>query len=278
MTVMSGVERRFAGIAQVCMSTCISSSEAMTSLTSSLQTLIEINSFDQRVTKTYPRLRRFNRWLLYFNEWSGTVLNKEKKEEAYKPKKDAVCWKRSAYRLTLLIHEDLKRKSYRAVLSFPNSLCVILFSQHAYNTKTLHRIHFEVLTFISTFWSRACARDLADFDFPAPRRGECSPCRISAEQKKVKLWCMSISWFTVRWFGSYEYAWLCRVLYLHWLRRNNPHLSFKEHYGLKQQAHTVSTTSHACADFERIYRSGRFKCWSCCRKIRVHARMLNTKA
>ena len=27
-----------------------------------------INSFDQLVTKTYPRLRRFNRWLLYFNE------------------------------------------------------------------------------------------------------------------------------------------------------------------------------------------------------------------
>ena len=56
----------------------ISSSEALTSLTSSLQTLIEINSFDQLVTKTYPRLRRFNRCLLYFNEWSGTELNKEK--------------------------------------------------------------------------------------------------------------------------------------------------------------------------------------------------------
>ena len=26
------------------------------------------------VTKTYPRLRRFNRWLLCFNEWSGTVF------------------------------------------------------------------------------------------------------------------------------------------------------------------------------------------------------------
>ena len=38
-----------------------SSSEALTSLTSSLQTLIEISSFDQLVTKTYPRLRRFNR-------------------------------------------------------------------------------------------------------------------------------------------------------------------------------------------------------------------------
>ena len=62
-------------------SVCISSSEALTSLTSSLQTLIEINSFDQLVTKTYPRLCRFNRWLLYFNEWSGTVLNKEKKED-----------------------------------------------------------------------------------------------------------------------------------------------------------------------------------------------------
>ena len=42
-------------------SVCISSSEALTSLTSSLQTLIEINSFDQLVTKTCPRLRRFNR-------------------------------------------------------------------------------------------------------------------------------------------------------------------------------------------------------------------------
>ena len=42
-------------------SVCISSSEALTSLTSSQQTLIEINSFDQLVTKTYPRLRRFNR-------------------------------------------------------------------------------------------------------------------------------------------------------------------------------------------------------------------------
>ena len=46
---------------------------------SSLHTLIEINSFDQLVTKTYPRLRRFNRWLLYFNEWSGRALNKERK-------------------------------------------------------------------------------------------------------------------------------------------------------------------------------------------------------
>ena len=52
-----------------------------TSLTSSLQTLIEINSFDQLVTKTYPRLCRFNRWLLYFNKWSGTVLNKERKKD-----------------------------------------------------------------------------------------------------------------------------------------------------------------------------------------------------
>ena len=36
-------------------SVCISSSEALASLTSSVQTLIEINSFDQLVTKTYPR-------------------------------------------------------------------------------------------------------------------------------------------------------------------------------------------------------------------------------
>ena len=42
-------------------SVCISSSEALASLSSSLQTLIEINSFDLIVTKTYPRLRRFNR-------------------------------------------------------------------------------------------------------------------------------------------------------------------------------------------------------------------------
>ena len=62
-------------------SVCISSSEALTSLTSSQQALIEINSFDQLVTKTYSRLRRFNRWLLYFNEWSGTVLNKEEKKK-----------------------------------------------------------------------------------------------------------------------------------------------------------------------------------------------------
>ena len=49
-------------------SVCISSSEALTTLTSSLQILIEINSLDQLVIKTYPRLRRNNRWLLYFNE------------------------------------------------------------------------------------------------------------------------------------------------------------------------------------------------------------------
>ena len=56
-------------------------SEALTSLISSQQTLIEINPFDQLVTKTYSRLRRFNRWLLYFDEWSGTVLNKERNKE-----------------------------------------------------------------------------------------------------------------------------------------------------------------------------------------------------
>ena len=44
-----------------------------------LQILIEINSFDQLVTKTYPRLRRFSRWLLCFNGRSGTVWNKEKR-------------------------------------------------------------------------------------------------------------------------------------------------------------------------------------------------------
>ena len=33
-----------------------------------------INSFDQFLTKTNPRFHRFTRWLLYFNEWSGTVL------------------------------------------------------------------------------------------------------------------------------------------------------------------------------------------------------------
>ena len=31
------------------------------------------------IVHIHLRLRRFNRWLLYFNEWSGTVLNKEKK-------------------------------------------------------------------------------------------------------------------------------------------------------------------------------------------------------
>ena len=52
-------------------------------LTSSLQTFIEINSVDQLATKTYPRLRRFNRWLLFFNEWNGTLLNKERKESGW---------------------------------------------------------------------------------------------------------------------------------------------------------------------------------------------------
>ena len=78
--------RRCCGLVLTCFvigkshnSVCISSSEALTSLTSSLQTLIEINSFDQLVTKTYPRLRRFNRWL-FLNEWGGTVLNNEEED------------------------------------------------------------------------------------------------------------------------------------------------------------------------------------------------------
>ena len=68
-----------------------SSSEALTSLTSSLQTLIQLNSFDQLVTKTCPRLLRFNRWLLYFDEWSGTVLNKERKKEPVHQKEVTTC-------------------------------------------------------------------------------------------------------------------------------------------------------------------------------------------
>ena len=40
----------------------------LTLLTLSLQSSIMINSFDQIVTKTNPRLRRFNCWLLYLNE------------------------------------------------------------------------------------------------------------------------------------------------------------------------------------------------------------------
>ena len=34
-----------------------------------------LHSPPQLVSNIYPRLRRFNRWLLYFNELSGTVLN-----------------------------------------------------------------------------------------------------------------------------------------------------------------------------------------------------------
>ena len=48
-------------------------------LTQPLRTLI---SFDQLVIKINPRLRRFNRWLLCFNEWSGTVLSKERERRA----------------------------------------------------------------------------------------------------------------------------------------------------------------------------------------------------
>ena len=44
-----------------------------------LQSLIKNNPFNQLVTKTHPRLRRYNRWLLYFTELSGNVLKKERK-------------------------------------------------------------------------------------------------------------------------------------------------------------------------------------------------------
>ena len=47
----------------------------------SLQTSFTINTFDQFVTKTNPRSHRFNRWLLNFNEWSGTILNKEEEDQ-----------------------------------------------------------------------------------------------------------------------------------------------------------------------------------------------------
>ena len=53
----------------------------------------------QLVTKTYPRLRRFNRCLLYFNEWSGTVLNKERKNEMLRESRfrSLVVEKRTAF-------------------------------------------------------------------------------------------------------------------------------------------------------------------------------------
>ena len=49
----------------------------------SLQSSIKINSFDQPVTKTNPRLHRFNPWVLCFNERSGTVLNKESRKKRF---------------------------------------------------------------------------------------------------------------------------------------------------------------------------------------------------
>ena len=53
-----------------------------------LQSLIKAHYFDQLVTKTNPRLRRFNRWLLYFKKWSGTV----KKERLCVPQRWRECF------------------------------------------------------------------------------------------------------------------------------------------------------------------------------------------
>ena len=52
------------------------SSETLTLLTYFLPSITKFNSFDTFVTTPNPRYCRFNRWLLYFNEWSGTVTKK----------------------------------------------------------------------------------------------------------------------------------------------------------------------------------------------------------
>ena len=44
----------------------------------------------QFVTKTNPRLHRFNRWQSYFNEWSCTVLNEHRKKKGRKYKEVSV--------------------------------------------------------------------------------------------------------------------------------------------------------------------------------------------
>ena len=58
------------------------SSETLTLLTYFLPSITKFNSFDSLVTTPNPRYCRFIRWLLYFNEWSGTVTNKERKKGA----------------------------------------------------------------------------------------------------------------------------------------------------------------------------------------------------
>ena len=116
-------------------SVCISSSEALTSLTSSQQTLIEINSFDQLVTKTYPRLRRFNRWLLYFNEWSGTVLNKERKERKKDENRYAhPIWVMPGVCMTHLTHE--KRYAH-AIWVMPGVCMTHLNQKQGYENPSL---------------------------------------------------------------------------------------------------------------------------------------------
>ena len=71
------------------------------------------HAYDQLVTKTYPRLRRFNRWLLYFNEWSGTVLNKKRKDDKVSISKVSI-WVHNygLYELVDRTYEDIEyRKS-----------------------------------------------------------------------------------------------------------------------------------------------------------------------
>ena len=50
-------------------------------LTQFLLSITKVNSVDTLVTTSHPRYFWFNFWLLYFNEWSGTVANKEKQKE-----------------------------------------------------------------------------------------------------------------------------------------------------------------------------------------------------
>ena len=48
---------------------------ALAPLTSLRPSAAKINAIGQFETNYHPRLRRINRWRLYFNEWSGTVIN-----------------------------------------------------------------------------------------------------------------------------------------------------------------------------------------------------------
>ena len=56
-----------------------------------------INSFDQFLTNHNPRLHRFNRWMLHFNEWSGYRKNERKYTHTLKSKY-VLIW----YQLTTL--------------------------------------------------------------------------------------------------------------------------------------------------------------------------------